>query len=195
MYEKYFKRLLDIILSILILLVLSPLIVLIFILTWIFIGYPIFTQKRPGKNNKLFIIYKFTSLEKNLDKSLEDRRSKFGNFLRLTRLDEIPQLINVLKNDMSLIGPRPLLKEYLKIKKFRNHPRKKTKPGITGLAQISLLDQNKKTKWQKQFELDKKYVNKITFIDDFTIYFKTLKFILKTTKKDFLNEPKININK
>ena len=195
MYKKYFKRLLDIILSILILLALSPLIVLVFISTWMFIGFPIFSQKRPGKNNKLFIIYKFRSLENNLDKSLEDRKNKFGNFLRLTRLDEIPQLINVLKNDMSLIGPRPLLKKYLKIKKFRNHTRKKTKPGITGLAQISLLDQNMKSKWQKQFELDKKYVNKITFIDDFTIYFKTLKFILKTTKKDFLNEPKININK
>lgn len=194
MYEKYFKRLLDIILSILILLALSPLIVLIFILTWIFIGFPIFSQKRPGKNNKLFIIYKFRSLENNLDKSLEDRKNKFGNFLRLTRLDEIPQLINVLKNDMSIIGPRPLLMEYLKIKEFRNHPRKKTKPGITGLAQISLLDQNKKTKWQKQFELDKKYVNNITFNNDLIIYFKTLKFILKITKKDFLNEPKIKIN-
>lgn len=195
MYKKYFKRLTDIVLSIFLIILLSPLLTLIFFLTWIFVGFPIFTQKRPGKNNKLFTIYKFKTLEHNLKKSLEKRKTKFGNILRLTRLDELPQLFNVLKNDMSIIGPRPLLKEYLKIKKFRTHPRNICKPGITGLSQVSLLKYDVKTKWQKQFEYDKEYVNNINFINDIKIYLKTIKYLYKILNKDYLNEPKIKIDK
>ena len=115
MYKKYYKRLFDIILSIILILILLPVMVLIFLLVWLLIGYPIFCQKRPGLNNKIFTIYKFKSLydaSNNLPEAL--RQNKFGNFLRKTGLDELPQLFNVLENSLSFVGPRPLLEEYLK---------------------------------------------------------------------------------
>ena len=115
MYQKYFKRLFDIILSLSLLLFLFPVIVLIFFLVWTFIGFPIFKQKRPGLNGKIFTLYKFKTLyDNNRNVSEKKRQNKLGNFLRKTGLDELPQLFNILKNDMSLIGPRPLLVEYLK---------------------------------------------------------------------------------
>ena len=114
MYQKYFKRLFDIFFSLALLIILFPIMILIYVLVWIFIGYPIFSQRRPGLNNKIFILYKFKTLydpSKNI--SEKKRQNKFGDFLRKTGLDELPQLINIMKNNMSFVGPRPLLEEYL----------------------------------------------------------------------------------
>ena len=125
MYRKYFKRLFDIILSLILILLLSPIMVFIFFLVWIVIDFPIFTQKRPGLNNKIFTLYKFKTLydvSKNV--SEKKRQSKMGNFLRKTGLDELPQLFNILENKMSFVGPRPLLVEYLK--RYSAFEKKKT---------------------------------------------------------------------
>ena len=138
MYQNYIKRILDVTSSILLILIFFPLMVIIFFLVWIKIGFPIFFQIRPGLHNKLFTIYKFKTLSDNSkDISEKYRQNKIGNFLRKTGLDELPQLFNILKNDMSLIGPRPLLTEYLD--KYSDYEKKRhlVKPGITGLAQIS----------------------------------------------------------
>ena len=124
MYPKYFKRLSDIIFSLGLILLLFPIMVLLFFLVWCTIGYPIFCQKRPGLNNKIFTLYKFKTLYDVSKKISENKRqSKFGNFLRKTGLDELPQIFNVLENNMSFVGPRPLLKEYLK--KYSNYEKKK----------------------------------------------------------------------
>ena len=114
MYQKYFKKLFDIILSLILIISLFPVMILIFFLVWITIGFPIFRQKRPGLNGKVFTLYKFKTLY-DVSKNFSERKrlNKLGNFLRKTGLDELPQIYNILKNDMSLIGPRPLLVEYL----------------------------------------------------------------------------------
>jgi len=187
MYQKYFKRIFDIIFSLVLILLLFPLIILIAILVWTFIGFPIFFQKRPGLNDKIFILYKFKSLydaDKNF--SEEKRQNKFGDFLRKTGLDEIPHLFNVLKNDMSFVGPRPLLNEYLN--KYTPYEKKRhlVKPGITGLAQISPEPSGIKH-WNKSIKLDIFYVNNISFFLDLEILFKTVVLVLfkKKQYKDF----------
>ena len=124
MYEKYFKRLFDIAFSLVLILLLFPVMIIFFFLVWVTIGYPIFKQKRPGINNKIFTLYKFKTLfdaSKNI--SEKKRQNKIGNFLRKTGLDELPQLFNVLENNMSIVGPRPLLVEYLK--KYSKYEKKK----------------------------------------------------------------------
>ena len=138
MYQKYFKRLFDVAFSLSLILILFPAMVLIFILVWFTIGFPIFTQKRPGLNDRIFILFKFKTLYDASEDVMEiNRQTKVGNFLRKTGLDELPQLFNILKNDMSFVGPRPLLTEYLK--KYTKYEKKRhlVKPGITGLAQIN----------------------------------------------------------
>ena len=183
MYQKYFKRLFDIILSSVLILFFSPMMVLLFFLIWIFIGFPIFFQKRPGQYNKIFTLYKFKSLY-DIDKNFSEtkRQNKLGDFLRKTGLDELPQLFNVLKNDMSFVGPRPLLIEYLKKYTVFEKKRHLVKPGITGLAQISPEPSGIKS-WDKSIKLDIFYVNNVSLFLDIEILFKTLILVLFKKKQ------------
>jgi len=183
MYQNYFKRLFDITLSLILIIILLPIMFLIFFLVWFLIGYPIFSQKRPGLNNKIFTLYKFKTLydiSKNL--SEKKRQSKFGNFLRRTGLDELPQLFNILENNMSFVGPRPLLIEYLK--KYSNYEKKRhlVKPGITGMAQIN-PDPSGTKSWEKSIKFDIFYVSNISFFLDIKILFRTLVLVLLRKKQ------------
>jgi undecaprenyl phosphate N,N'-diacetylbacillosamine 1-phosphate transferase len=182
-YQKYFKRFLDIIFSLVLVIFLFPVMILIFFLVWFMIGFPIFKQKRVGLNNKIFVIYKFKTLydvSKNIQQS--KRQNLIGNFLRKTGLDELPQLFNVLENSMSLVGPRPLLVEYLKKYTKLEKKRHKVKPGITGLAQINPTPSGKKS-WDKSIKLDIFYVDNISFFLDIKIIFKTLLLVLSKKKQ------------
>jgi undecaprenyl phosphate N,N'-diacetylbacillosamine 1-phosphate transferase len=183
MYKKYFKRLLDIIFSLSLIIFLLPVIIYIFFLVFFYIGFPIFKQKRPGLNNKIFTLYKFKTLY-NASKNVSEkkRQNKVGNFLRKTGLDELPQLFNVLKNDMSLVGPRPLLVEYLK--KYSKYEKKRhlVKPGITGLAQVYPGRRGVKV-WKKSIKLDIFYVTKVSFFLDIQILFKTAELLLFKEKQ------------
>jgi undecaprenyl phosphate N,N'-diacetylbacillosamine 1-phosphate transferase len=187
MYQKYFKRFFDIILSIVLIIILFPFMIFIFFIVWVTVGYPIFKQKRPGLNNKIFILYKFKTLYDSSENLPENKRqNKVGNFLRKTGLDELPQLFNVLKNNMSFVGPRPLLVEYLK--KYSNYQKKRhlVKPGITGLAQVN-PDKTGLKSWKKSIKLDIEYLTKVSFFFDIKILLKTAKLILMKKKqyKDF----------
>ena len=183
MYQKYFKRFFDIIFSLLLILFLSPIMILIFFLVWFTIGFPIFLQKRPGLDNKIFTLYKFKTLY-NSSKNFSEkkRQNKIGNFLRKTGLDELPQLFNVLRNNMSFIGPRPLLLEYLD--KYSNYEKKRhtVKPGITGWAQVNPEASGIKS-WRKSIKLDIYYTKNVSFILDMQILFKTVKLILYRKKQ------------
>ena len=187
MYRKFYKRLFDIILSICLIIFFFPIMILIFFLVWFSIGFPIFKQKRPGLDNKIFLLYKFKTLHDNSKNISEKKRqNKVGNFLRKTGLDELPQLFNILKNNMSFIGPRPLLVEYLK--KYSNYEKKRhlVKPGITGLAQVNPEPSGLKS-WSKSIKFDIYYVNNVSFILDIQILLKTALLILSKKKqyKDF----------
>jgi lipopolysaccharide/colanic/teichoic acid biosynthesis glycosyltransferase len=181
MYKNLFKSFFDFTVSLIGLLVLSPLFFLITVLLF-FInnGKPFFFQKRPGKNGKLFAILKFKTMSDKLDHSGnllsdEKRLTKIGSFVRKTSLDEIPQLINVLKGDMSLIGPRPLLPEYLSLYNDFQHKRNNLRPGITGWAQVNGRNA---ISWQRKFELDVWYVENISFLLDLKILFLTVKKVI-----------------
>jgi len=191
MYEKYFKRLFDISFSLVFILLLFPIMILIFFLAWMSIGYPIFKQKRPGLNNKIFILYKFKTLYDPLKNISEKKRqNKFGNFLRKTGLDELPQLFNILENKMSFVGPRPLLVEYLK--KYSNYEKKRNlvKPGITGLAQVNPTRSGVKS-WKKSIKLDLYYTSNISFYLDVKIILKTLTLLI-FEKKQYNDFKKFN---
>lgn len=180
-YEKYIKRILDILLSIFALVVFSPLYIIISLLVLIFMGRPIiFKQARPGKNEKIFNMYKFRTMTNKKDKNGnllpdKDRLTKFGIFLRKSSLDELPEFINILKGDMSFIGPRPLLVEYLPYYTELEHHRHDVRPGLTGLAQVSGRNL---VNWDDKFKLDIKYINNISFINDIKIVFITIKKVL-----------------
>lgn len=184
MYQKYVKRLLDIIISLVSLIVLSPVILILAILVRVKLGSPvIFKQDRPGKNEKIFRLYKFRSMSDKKDENGEllpdkDRLTKFGKMLRASSLDELPELINILKGDMSLIGPRPLLISYLPYYNETEKHRHDVRPGLTGLAQVNGRNA---LNWDKRFEYDVEYVNNITFINDVKILLKTF---YKVIKKD-----------
>ena len=183
MYQKYMKRLFDLIISFLLIILFFPLMIIIFFLIWFFIGYPIFKQKRPGLNNKIFILYKFKTLvDSNKKISEKKRQTKLGNFLRQTGFDELPQLFNVLENNMSLVGPRPLLLEYLSKYSDYEKQRHLVKPGITGLAQVS-PDHSKKKSWNQSVKLDIKYTKNVSFVLDIKILLKTILVVLMNKKQ------------
>ena len=145
-------------------------------------GKPFFFQKRPGRKEKVFNVIKFKTMNDKKDENGklladEDRLTNVGKFVRKTSLDEIPQLINVFKGDMSLIGPRPLLPEYLPLYNSEQKKRHNVKPGITGWAQINGRNT---ISWKKKFELDVWYVNNISFLTDFKIFFKTFFKVFKS---------------
>mgnify|MGYP001198720348 CR=1 FL=1 len=185
MYQKLFKRLFDIILSIILILLFTPIMIIIFFSVWIFIGFPIFSQKRPGLNGKIFILYKFKTLydSHKVNSSKKKRQNILGNFLRMTGLDELPQLYNILINNMSFVGPRPLLIQYLK--KYSNYEKKRhlIKPGVTGLAQVNPEPSGIKS-WDKSIKLDISYVKNVSFFLDLKILIKTI-FIVFLNKKQY----------
>lgn len=176
-YEKFLKRPLDFIFALLALIVLSPILLITYILVVIFLGFPgIFKQERVGKNEKTFRLYKFRTMTNAKDKNGkllpdEKRLTKFGKFLRSTSLDELPELLNILKGDMSFIGPRPLLVEYLNYYTKKEHHRHDVRPGLTGLAQVSGRNL---VAWGKRLELDVDYVQKITAARDLSIIGRTI---------------------
>lgn len=177
MYRGFFKRFLDVLFSLISIIVLSPLMLITFVLVFIFLGRPvIFKQERPGKNEKIFRLYKFRTMTNAKDKGGkllpdEKRLTKFGKFLRSTSIDELPELFNILKGDMSFVGPRPLLVEYLPYYTKKEHKRHEVRPGLTGLAQVS--GRNLLT-WNKRLATDVEYVEHITFFGDIKIIFRTV---------------------
>ena len=182
MYKKIIKRFLDFIIALIGLVLILPLFVLvIFALFFANHGKPFFFQTRPGKNGRLFKIIKFKTMndKKNSEGNLlsdEYRLTKIGAFVRKTSLDEIPQLLNVLKGDMSLIGPRPLLPEYLPLYNESQIRRHEVKPGITGWAQVNGRNA---ISWEQKFEYDVWYVKNISFVLDCKIVFLTIKKVIK----------------
>ena len=182
MYRHFIKRLLDIILSAMALILLSPVLLIVAILVRTKLGSPvIFTQERPGLNEKIFRLYKFRTMTDAKDENgnlLPDevRLTPFGKTLRSTSLDELPELINILKGEMSIIGPRPLLVKYLPLYNAEQKHRHDVRPGLTGLAQIN--GRNAIT-WEKKFEYDVEYVNHLSFALDCKIFFGTIKAVLK----------------
>ena len=182
MYKKCIKRLLDILLSLTGIVVLSPLYVILWILIRCKLGKPaIFTQDRPGKNEKVFRLYKFRSMtdERDADGNLlpdEKRLTHFGKILRSTSLDELPELFNILKGDMSLIGPRPLLVRYLPYYTDEERHRHDVRPGLTGYAQV--MGRNA-LGWEDRFRYDLEYVNHLTFGMDIKIIWMTVGKVLK----------------
>ncbi len=181
-YELFFKRFLDIILSLLGIIILSPIILIVAILVRINLGSPVlFTQDRPGKDDRIFKLYKFRSMKDMIDKNgneLDDevRLTPFGKKLRSTSLDELPELFNILKGDMSIVGPRPLLVEYLPYYTDEERRRHSVRPGLTGLAQINGRNS---ISWEDTFDWDVKYVDDITFMGDCKIVWKTIDKVIR----------------
>ncbi len=188
MYAKYVKRLLDFFLSLCALTVLSPVLLVLTALGAVMMkGNPFFTQLRPGKNEKIFKLIKFRTMTCEKDKNGEllpdeKRLTKYGKFLRSTSLDELPELINILKGDMAVIGPRPLLPEYLPLYNETQRRRHEVRPGLSGLAQIN--GRNAVT-WEQKFECDVRYIDNITFFGDMKIIIVT---VLKVLKRDGITE-------
>jgi undecaprenyl phosphate N,N'-diacetylbacillosamine 1-phosphate transferase len=180
-YKRYGKRIFDLIICIFVFVVFSWLFLLILFCYCITFQFPIFfTQFRTGKNNIPFIMWKFRTLSSEEDKSLDERRFKLGDFLRATNLDELPQLWNVLKGEMSLVGPRPLPLEYEPLFTPEQRARHSVLPGITGLAQV--YGKNG-ISWEQKFNYDLEYMKKITFLSDIKILLKTITLVL-TMKRD-----------
>lgn len=195
LYQNFFKPLLDFFTALIALCVFSPVcVVLIIVLLINNNGSVFFFQKRPGKNERIFNVIKFKTMNDKKDASgnllSDDKRlTKLGNIIRKTSLDELPQLINVLKGDMSLVGPRPLLPEYLSLYSDEQKKRHLVKPGITGWAQVN--GRNAIT-WQKKFELDVWYVHNISFLLDLKIFFKTIINVISSKNVEVSNEATTN---
>lgn len=182
MYKNFFKRLLDIILSLGALIVLSPVFLTVYFLVKLKLGSPVlFVQERPGKDERIFRMYKFRSMtdaRDNKGNHLGDevRLTKFGKMLRSTSLDELPELWNILIGDMSIVGPRPLLVQYLPLYNDEQRQRHHVRPGLTGLAQV--MGRNSLS-WEEKFDLDIKYVKEISFLNDAKIIYMTILAVFK----------------
>lgn len=180
-YERYIKRLLDIVLSGLALVILSPVLLVTAVLVRVKLGSPvIFKQPRPGKDEKIFNLYKFRTMTdaRDADGNLlpdEDRLTAFGKWLRSTSLDELPELICILKGDMSIVGPRPLLVEYLPYYTEEESHRHDVRPGLTGLAQVN--GRNNLT-WEQKFAYDLEYIDSISFAVDTSVLCRTVGKVL-----------------
>lgn len=182
MYKKFFKRFFDIILSLIAIIILSPVYLIISVLVLIFMGWPIiFKQPRPGKDEKIFNMYKFRTMTNKKDKDgnlLPDdqRLPKFGRFLRKTSLDELPEMFCILNGSMSFVGPRPLLVKYLPYYTKEEHHRHDVRPGLTGWAQANGRNL---VNWDDRFKLDLEYVNNISLKMDIKVILKTISVVLK----------------
>lgn len=181
-YKNVIKRMLDFTLSLLALILLSPVFMIVSLLVRIKLGSPVlFTQVRPGYHEKIFKMYKFRTMTDEKDEKgnlLPDgeRLTSFGKLLRSTSLDELPELINIIKGDMSIVGPRPLLVQYIPLYNNIQKQRHNVKPGLTGWAQVNGRNA---ISWEEKFELDVWYVKHISFLLDIKIVFLTIKSVLK----------------
>lgn len=184
MYQKYIKRALDFILAFCASVILSPIMLIVAFMVRIKLGSPVlFKQQRPGKDEKIFHMYKFRTMTDERDENGnllpdEKRLTKFGKMLRSTSLDELPELLNILKGDMSIVGPRPLLVQYLPLYNERQRHRHDVRPGFTGLAQVNGRNS---ISWEEKFEWDVKYVEHISFLNDIKIIVKTIGVVLHRT--------------
>ncbi len=201
MYAKYFKRLIDFVLSLCALIVLSPLFIVLMVLGFIFMGgNPFFCQERPGKNEKIFKLIKYRTMDNRKDEFgnlLPDdvRLNKYGRFLRSSSLDELPELINIIKGDMAIVGPRPLLVRYLDRYNEEQHHRHDVRPGLTGYAQAHGRNS---VSWEDKFAMDVWYTRNITFVNDVRIIIDTIKTVFKhegissdtsVTMEEFMGTP------
>ena len=184
MYKKFFKRFLDIIISLCAIIILLPVYLIISILVLIFMGWPIvFKQPRPGKNEKIFNMYKFRTMSNKKDKDGKllpdkDRLTKFGAFLRKTSFDELPELFNILLGKMSIVGPRPLVVQYLPYYTKEERHRHDVRPGLTGWAQVNGRNN---LNWDERFKLDVEYVKNISLKFDIKIIILTIKKVVKAS--------------
>lgn len=182
MYRKFIKRILDLTISLITLILFSPIFVIVAILVRIKLGSPVFfCQKRPGKDEKIFTIYKFRTMTDKKDEngnlcSDDIRLTPFGRKLRATSLDELPQLLNVIKGDMAIVGPRPLMVEYLPYYTEEEKLRHTVRPGITGLAQVRGRNS---ISWEEKFAFDIQYVNKLSFVFDLKIIIETIAKVIQ----------------
>lgn len=189
-YRRYLKRPLDFVLSLCGIIILSPVFLIVALLVRIKLGSPVvFKQQRPGLNERIFTLYKFRTMTDARDENgelLPDsvRLTRFGKFLRSTSLDELPELFNILKGDMSIIGPRPLLVQYLPLYNDHQKRRHGMRPGLSGLAQVSGRNS---LSWEEKFNLDVEYVDNVNFIEDLRILFLT---IIKVLKREGINSDK-----
>lgn len=180
-YQRVIKRLLDFLLSLLAIIILSPIILIIALMVRLKLGSPIiFSQERPGRDEKIFTMYKFRTMTNACDAEgqllpAKDRVTRFGDLLRSTSMDELPELVNVLKGDMSVIGPRPLLVQYLDRYNDFQRRRHQVRPGVTGLAQVNGRNT---ISWEDKFSYDVAYVDHVTFLGDVKIFFLTIKKVL-----------------
>ena len=181
-YKRFIKRPMDFCLSLAAIIVLSPVFFILALLIRKKLGHPVlFKQQRPGLNEKVFTLYKFRTMTDQRDEQgalLPDdqRLTKFGNFLRSTSLDELPELVNVVKGDMAVIGPRPLLVQYLPLYNEKQKRRHEVRPGLSGLAQVNGRNA---ISWEEKFDLDVKYVDAVSFVEDWKIILLTLKKVFK----------------